>query len=718
MKQIIQSLKTGEIEVADIPAPACKAGHLLIATSKTLVSAGTEKMLMDFGKAGWLGKAKQQPDKVLAAFEKIATDGVSATAAAIFNKLEQPLPLGYCNVGVIIEVGADVDGYVVGDRVVSNGAHAEVVCVPKNLCAKIPESVNDNDAVFTVIAAVALQGIRLAEPTLGESFVVMGAGIVGLMATQLLLANGCKVLVTDFDGDRLALAEQLGASTVNLRESLDPVTAAVSFSSGAGVDAVIIASNSQSNDPVHNAAKMCRKRGRIVLVGVTGLELSRDDFFKKELSFRVSASYGPGRYDRSYEQEGQDYPLPFVRWTAQRNFEAVLGLMQRRLITGSALITHDFEVGDAGSAYRALYDDSQVMGVTLSYRSGYLTSEVAASSEHNRADAQNVSQQARADLNTADSERSNSAHVRVGFIGAGAQATSFLMPAFKSHGAVLQEVVSSSGVSGLHAAKKFSFKHNSTDSNEMLHSSETDVLVITTRHDSHAELLLEGFKTAKPIFIEKPLCLNRTELDMILQAFEQASHEPKFMVGYNRRFAPLVTRIKSLLDRMAQPAAFVYTINAGKVPLDHWVHDPTAGGGRIIGEICHFVDLIMYLSGGTVQSKHIVKSEGPDQSVQILLAFNNGSTAAINYLTNGSRKIPKEKLEVFCGGAVLVLDNYRKLKGYGWPNFRSERLIRQDKGFNACVGAFLTAIKTRSDMPIALAEMIAVSEITFDLSDS
>jgi predicted dehydrogenase len=311
--------------------------------------------------------------------------------------------------------------------------------------------------------------------------------------------------------------------------------------------------------------------------------------------------------------------------------------------------------------------------------------------------------------------------MKIGFIGAGAQATSFLMPAFRRHGAVLQEVSSTSGVSGLHAAKKFGFKQNRTDTYEVLHSCETDVLVITTRHDSHAELLVEGFQTGKAIFIEKPLCLNRSELDMIIRAYQKASreagHEPRFMLGYNRRYAPLVKKIKSLLGRMTQPAAFVYTINAGKVPLDHWVHDPNVGGGRMIGEICHFIDLIIYLSGGTVQSKHIVKSKGPDESVQILLGFDNGSTATINYLTNGSKKVPKEKLEVFCGGAVLVLDNYRKLKGYGWPSFQSDRLIRQDKGFFACVGAFLTAIKTRSDMPIALADMIAVSEITFDLSD-
>mgnify|MGYP003565053204 FL=1 len=370
MKQILQSLKTGATEVAEVPIPRASRGSLLIQTSQTLVSAGTERMLVEFGKAGWIDKARQQPDKVRMVLDKIKTDGLQPTLEAVFNKLDQPLPLGYCNVGRVAEVGTGVTGLAAGDRVISNGKHAEVVSVPLNLCAKVPDAVSDEEAAFTVLGTIALQGIRLVAPTLGETVVVTGLGLVGLMTVQLLRANGCRVLGLDFDPEKLAMARQFGAEVVDLSTGQDPVVAAETFSRGRGVDAVIVTAATQSSEPMHQAALMCRKRGRIVLVGVTGLELSRDDFFKKELTFQVSASYGPGRYDPNYEEKGQDYPVGFVRWTEQRNFEAVLDMMAMGQLDVKPLISHRFAIGEAEQAYELVGGAGPSLGILLTYPGG------------------------------------------------------------------------------------------------------------------------------------------------------------------------------------------------------------------------------------------------------------------------------------------------------------------------------------------------------------
>ena len=375
MKQILQSLKTGDTKLADVPVPGVKRGQLLIQTSKTLISAGTERMLVEFGKASWIDKARQQPDKVRMVLDKIRTDGLLPTVEAVLNKLDQPLPLGYCNAGRVVEVGAGVEGFAPGDRVVSNGKHADVVAVPMNLCAKVPDKVTGEEAAFTVLGAIALQGIRLVNPTLGETVVVTGLGLIGLVTVQLLRAHGCRVLGIDFDADKLALARQFGAETVDLSTGQDPVVVAQAFSRGRGVDAVIVTAATKSSEPMHQAALMCRKRGRIVLVGVTGLELSRADFFEKELTFQVSCSYGPGRYDPSYEEKGQDYPVGFVRWTEQRNFEAVLDMMADGRLDVKPLISHRFAITEAEQAYELVGGAAPSLGILLEYPAGDITTE-------------------------------------------------------------------------------------------------------------------------------------------------------------------------------------------------------------------------------------------------------------------------------------------------------------------------------------------------------
>jgi predicted dehydrogenase/threonine dehydrogenase-like Zn-dependent dehydrogenase len=712
LKQILQSLKTGATEVAKLPCPSVKRGQLLIRTSHTLVSAGTERMLVEFGKAGWIDKARQQPDKVRMVLDKIKTDGLQPTIEAVFNKLDQPLPLGYCNVGRVAEVGVGVSGFAVGDRVISNGKHAEVVSVPINLCAKVPDAVPDEVAAFTVLGAIALQGIRLVQPTLGEAVVVIGLGPVGLMTVQLLRANGCRVLGLDFDKDKLELARQFGAEVVDLAAGQDPVKAAESFSRGRGVDAVIVTAATKRSEPMHQAALMCRKRGRIVLVGVTGLELSRDDFFKKELTFQVSASYGPGRYDPNYEEKGQDYPVGFVRWTEQRNFEAVLDMMADGRMNVKPLISHRFAIEDAQEAYALVGGSGPLLGILLTYPGIEITPEgrtvALAASPH----SQPVPQGERA------------VKCGISFIGAGNYATTVLKPAFKASGAHLRSVASSAGVSGLHAGRKFGFDETTTDTNRLFEDAGTNAVVITTQHDSHARFVLQALAARKHVFVEKPLCLTLDELAQIKAAIltpelpeDEMGQTPMVMVGFNRRFAPQVQKISALLSGVAGPKSFVMTVNAGAIPGDHWTQDLEAGGGRIIGEACHFIDLLRFLAGNRIVSHHVTRMDSATKdSVSISLKFEDGSIGVVHYLANGSKAFPKERLEVFASGRVLQLDNFRKLQGFGWPGFTKMNLWRQDKGQKACAAAFVQAISNGGPAPIPVDEILEVARVSIEVS--
>ncbi len=700
MKQILQSLKTGATEVAEVPVPGVCRGQLLIATSCTLVSAGTERMLVEFGKAGWIDKARQQPDKVRMVLDKIKTDGLMPTVEAVFNKLDQPLPLGYCNVGHIAKVGAGETGFAVGDRVVSNGKHAEVVSVPFNLCAKVPDSVSDEEAAFTVLGAIALQGIRLVQPTLGETVVVTGLGLVGLMTVQLLRAHGCRVLGLDFDPDKLALAKQFGAEVVDLAAGQDPVATAIDYSRGRGVDAVIVTAATKSSEPMHQAALMCRKRGRIVLVGVTGLELSRDDFFKKELTFQVSASYGPGRYDPNYEEKGQDYPVGFVRWTEQRNFEAVLDMMADGRMDVKSLISHRFQIDEAEKAYELIGGSGPSLGILLEYPGIELSRE------------------ARTVLLGSPLSRSPSpARGGVSFIGSGNYATAVLIPAFKAAGARLRSVASSAGVSGVNAGRKFGFEETTTDTNRLFADSETNTIVVTTRHDSHAHFVKQALQVGKHLFVEKPLCLTLDELVAISSQFVSMVSPPIVMVGFNRRFAPQVQRIKQLLGGVSGPKAFVMTVNAGAIPADHWTQDREVGGGRIVGEACHFIDLLRFLAGvPIIGHQRMAMDSATQDTVTLQLSFADGSIGTVHYFANGSKEFPKERLEVFAAGRVLQLDNFRKLTGFGWPGFSKMNLWRQDKGQKACAQAFVDAIQQGLSSPIPAAEIFEVSRVSIEMA--
>jgi predicted dehydrogenase/threonine dehydrogenase-like Zn-dependent dehydrogenase len=702
LKQILQSLKTGETAIVEVPVPRVGRGQVLSSTSYTLVSAGTERMLVDFGKAGWIDKARQQPDKVRMVLDKIRTDGLMPTVEAVFNKLDQPLPLGYCNVGRIVEVDTGETTFAVGDRVVSNGKHAEVVSVPFNLCAKVPDTVSDEEAAFTVLGAISLQSIRLVQPTLGETVVVTGLGLVGLMTVQLLRAHGCRVLGLDFDSAKLALAKKFGAEVVDLSAGQDPVPIATAYSRGRGVDAVIVTAATKSSEPLHQAALMCRKRGRVVLVGVTGLELSRDDFFKKELTFQVSASYGPGRYDSNYEEKGQDYPIGFVRWTAQRNFEAVLDMMADGRVDVKPLISHRFPIDKAEMAYQLVGGGGWSLGILLEYPGIEVTQQ---------------SRTVQIDGPLSSSRSAGEREGGVSFIGSGNYATSVLIPAFKAAGVRLRGVASSAGVSGVHAGRKFGFEETTTDTGRFFADSETRTIVVTTRHDSHAYFVKQALQAGKHVFVEKPLCLTQEELATLESQLICIAHPPIVMVGFNRRFSPHVQRIKQLLDGARGPKSFVMTVNAGAVPADHWTQDIEAGGGRIVGEACHFIDLLRFLAAAPITRWHHMGIETLTRdTVSIQLSFADGSIGTVHYFANGSKAFPKERLEVFAAGRVLQLDNFCKLTGFGWPGFSTMNLFKQDKGQKACAAAFVQAVARGASSPIPFEEIAEVTRVSIEIA--
>ena len=700
MKQIIQSLKTGQTKVEEIPIPYSSPGSLLIKTSKTLISTGTERMLVEFGKAGLLKKASQQPEKVKMVLDKVFTDGLKTTIESVFNKIDQPLPLGYCNVGIVHQTGSDVKNFKMGDRVVSNGKHAEVVNVPINLCAKVPDTVSDEEASFTILGAVALQGIRLAKPTLGETVVVIGLGLVGLMTVQLLKANGCRVLGIDYDQNKLSLAKKFGADLVDLNRE-DPLTISDIFSRGRGVDAVIITASTTSDEPIRQAALMCRKRGRIVLVGVTGLKLSRDDFFKKELTFQVSASYGPGRYDANYEEKGQDYPIGFVRWTEQRNFEAVLDMMAAGALDVKQLISHQFDINEAEKAYKLIVSDEHSLGILLTYPGVEITN-----------DSRKVLLSNNNNIKKSNNKNTNK-KIKVSFLGSGNYATSILIPAFKAAGAELKSIASISGVSGVHTGKKYGFLETTTDSDNLFADKAINAVIIGTRHDTHADFVVKALKAQKHVFVEKPLCLTLEELSKIESSYSSSNI---LMVGFNRRFAPQIQKIKFLLENIKGPKTMIMTVNAGKIPNDHWTQDLEIGGGRIIGEACHFIDLLIFLTGETITDYKIQFMDSlTKDTADIQLSFKDGSIATIHYYANGSKSFPKERLEVFAQGGILQLDNYRKLTSFGWPGFKKMNLWQQDKGQKACVKAFIDAISSGNTSPIPVEEIFEVSRISIKL---
>jgi len=798
MKQVLQNLRSGATEVVDVPAPVVVPGRLLIRTRASLISAGTERMLVEFSRAGFIGKAKAQPEKVQQVIDKIRADGLLPTLEAVFNKLDEPLPLGYCNVGVVVEGSSEQEtgdkrresgagGSVVrwfgdsvvrgsgdsvvrwagdsvvrwagdsvvrwagnsvvkaGDRVVSNGPHAEFVSVPYNLCARVPDNVSDEQAAFTVLASIGLQGIRLLEPTLGERFVVYGLGLIGQLCVQMLRANGCEVLGIDINPDRLALAERFGARVINPGAGADPVKAAMAWTGGRGVDGVLITASAKTDEIVHCSAQMCRKRGRIVLVGVVGLNLRRSDFYEKELRFQVSCSYGPGRYDEKYEQGGHDYPLAYVRWTEQRNFEAVLDMLATGRLNVDPLITHRYPLEKAVEAYDIVAKDPKALGVILQYPV-----------------------EARPERRVIVREQPAvvpAGRAVVGVIGAGNFSKMTLVPALARTGADLRYVCDLNGAAAAHLARKYGVARAVTDYKELLEDPAVNAVFIAVGHNLHARFACEALEAGKHVYVEKPMALCVEEIQRIVEVIETIDHRPEtidqgqktidhgpktidhrqetmeerggagerrqeardgfqvaglrslFMVGFNRRFSPHTVRILELLEGRSEPLAMTMTVNAGFVPPDHWVHDPVRGGGRIIGEACHFIDLMVCLTGSLVKTVAAVMMDRgtptPDDKMSILLGFEDGSVGTINYFANGARAYPKETLEVFSEGRVVRLENFRRTIGFGFKGFRRFSTWRQDKGHAASFAAFIRRVEQGGPPLISLAELVNVTLASF-----
>lgn len=698
MFQIIQDLNSGNTILATVPAPIVKPGCLLIRTTRTLVSLGTERMLVEFGKSNLFQKAKQQPDKVKEVINKVKTDGLQPTLNSVINKLGQPLPLGYCNVGRVIAIGKGVEGFSIGDRVASNGPHAEYVCVPKNLVVHIPEKVTDEEASFTVIGAIGLQGIRLANPTLGETVVVVGLGLIGLVTAQLLKANGCRVIGFDFDNVKVELAQKFGIDAVNPAQGIDQASYVQIATGNIGADAVIITASNKSNEIISQSAKMSRKRGRIVLVGVVGLDISRADFFEKELTFQVSCSYGPGRYDEQYEQKGLDYPLPFVRWTEKRNFETILNAIASGSIDVKSLITERVALDN----YNEIYSDMN-NGRSIASILEYPDKE---SNEPNRSIR----------LNSAEF---TSGQGVVGIIGAGNFTSAMILPCLKKTQAKLKYISSARGLTGTVLAKKFNISNSTTDNNSILNDKDVDLVMVTTRHNSHASLVVQALKHGKHVFVEKPLALNLAELDQIIEATVQS--KKTVTVGFNRRFAPLAVKMKTLLGNGESPLNIVATMNAGFIPGNVWVHDMEVGGGRIIGEACHFIDLISFITNSQVVSvcMNALGQHPLDNSdnASILLKYENGSNAVINYFANGSKSYSKERVEVYHQERTLVMDNWRKLSGYGFKNFRSAS-SGQDKGHQGQFNLLIESLIKGGKQVIPLDQIINTTKASFAAVES
>lgn len=695
MKQIIQSFKTGDTTLEDVPAPQAKRGQVLIQTTRSLVSLGTERMLVEFGKSNLISKARQQPDKVKQVLDKIKTEGLLPTLEAVFNKLGEPLPLGYCNVGRVIAVGEGVAEFQVGDRVASNGQHAEFVSVPKNLVAQIPDGVSDEEAAFTVIGSIGLQGIRLCNPTFGETVVVTGLGLIGLLTAQMLLANGCRVIGIDIDQSKLDLAQQWGVLTINPKQS-DVVKEVTDLTNGVGADGVIITASAKNNDIISQAAQMSRKRGRIVLVGVIGLNLSRAEFFEKELSFQVSCSYGPGRYDEDYEQRGNDYPLPFVRWTEKRNFEAILQSIASGKLYVKPLITEQIPLED----YMKIYGE---IGSSKSIAS-LLTYPL----EHQPSPSHTIG--------LTDKSFAGSKGV-LGVIGSGNFTKMTMLPALKNSGAQYKYIASQGGVSGTAMAQKHGFSHSTTNYLDILKDEEVDLVLITTRHNLHAPMVIESLKAGKHVFVEKPLALNSEELEEIIKTHQKGNSS--LTVGFNRRFSPHAIKMKSVLG--SAPMNVIATMNAGNIPANVWVHDMKVGGGRIIGEACHFMDLITYLTGSKIKAVCMnamgVNPQENTDSASILLQYDNGSTGVINYFANGSKSYSKERVEVYSQERTLVMDNFRTTKGYGFKGF-SKLKTKLDKGHKNQFHSLVKAIQQGGAPLIPMDELVNTTKASFAAIES
>ncbi|OGO76151.1 MAG: hypothetical protein A3K45_06465 [Chloroflexi bacterium RIFOXYC12_FULL_59_14] len=713
MKQLLQNMKNGQTTVEDVPVPTPRAGTALVKVAASLVSAGTERMLVEFAEKNLVGKARSRPDLVRQVLDKAQREGLVPTVQAAFNRLDQPMPLGYSSAGVIVALGKNMAGFKVGQRVACAGlnyaVHAEYNLVPRNLLTPIPKKVDFESAAFTTLAAIAMQGFRLAEPQIGESVAVIGLGLVGLLTAQIAAAAGCRVLGIDVDPDKLRLAASLGLGVV-ARHGAE--STAQAFTANRGFDAVIICAATSSNDPVKLAGAIARDRARVVATGAVGLTIPRKVYYEKELSFINSRSYGPGRYDPSYEENGVDYPIGYVRWTEGRNMESALALMAEGKLKVTPLISHRFPIEEAATAYEVITGKKKeaFLGVLLTYPEEKKKEE---------SDALSLSKGGKkVEFPHVEGQKSN---VKLGVIGAGNFATGVLLPAIKKAGGISLIGIASAG--GLHAqvaGKKFGFQYAASDDEEILNDPNINTVAILTRHDSHADLVVKALKVGKNVFVEKPLAINSNQLSVISKQLLKTKNG-LLMTGFNRRFSPLAQSLSSFLSPRNEPLHVHYRVNTGYIPLNHWTQDEALGGGRVIGEACHFIDLLTFLVGEAPVSvtAHALPDNGKyrEDNVSMTFTFPDGSIGVVDYLANGDKSFPKERVEVFCAGAIAVLDDFRILQMVKDGKKKEERRA-QDKGWTDEWKAFTQSIREGGAPPIPYEQLIGVTKSTFAAVES
>ena len=716
MKQLLQNMKTGKTTIEEVPVPTPRIGQALVRVAASLVSAGTERMLVEFGEKSLVGKARSRPDLVRQVMDKMKREGVLPTVQAAFNRLDEPMVLGYSSAGQIVTLGDGMEGFKVGQRVACAGGgyavHAEYNVVPRNLLTPLPDSVDFESAAFTTLGAIALHGFRLAEPQIGETVAIIGMGLLGILAGQIAAASGCRVFGIDTNPERVALASSLGLSACLRDQAVDSAQA---FTANLGFDVVLICADTSSNDPVELAAVIARDRARIVATGAVGLSFPRKIYFEKELSFVNSRSYGPGRYDPSYEENGRDYPIGYIRWTEGRNFQAVVDLMASGKLKVAPLISHRYPIEKAAEAYEVITGKRKepFLGILLTYgeKEELKSNKIEFPAIHRPSSA-----------------------VKLGVLGAGLFANATLLPAIKKIPEIeLVGIASAGGLHAQHSAKKFGFAYATSSDDEILNDPNINTVAILTRHDLHADLVVKALQAGKHVFVEKPLAIDNIGLKKVIAALtidrgpQTETNSPSvtvhglLTVGFNRRFAPLAGQLAAHFAHRTDALYMHYRINAGYIPLNHWTHDPAQGGGRVIGEGCHFVDFLAFLAGAAPVSvsAHALPDGGKyrDDNLSMTFTFPDGSIGVVDYLASGDKSFPKERLEVFCGGRVAVLDDFRALEMVH-DGRRTVTRKAQDKGWTSEWVAFVRAIHEGSEPPIPYEQLVGVTKATFAAMES
>ncbi len=706
MLQVVQNARNGELELREVPPPALLPGGVLVRTAASLISAGTEKAVIELGKKSLLGKARERPDLVRQVVGRVRSQGLKHTIESVVTKMDRPLALGYSAAGVVEEIGPEVSSLKIGDRVAIAGAgyasHAEINYVPLNLTSLIPAEVEFEEAAYSTVASIAMQGVRLARPELGELVAVSGLGLIGLIAVQLLKANGCRVMGIDFSRDKVELGLRLGMDQGIVLEADDPHRAIDSFTKGRGVDLTFITAATTSNQPIELAGQITRRKGSIVVVGAVGLNIPRDIYYRKELDVKISMSYGPGRYDSSYEEGGLDYPYDYVRWTEQRNLESVLDLMGRGKLDVRSLTTHRFPLNQAAAAYDLIHKGSEpYVGIILNYDLSKPQEKVVpakAVTPHKQIES-----------------------LGVGFVGAGNYASAQLLPHLKNNPQVqLLGLVSATGLSAKQKADKFGFAYCGTDIKALIEDSSIDAVFIGTRHSTHADFAIQALNAGKHVFVEKPMVVSEEQLDAVCDAYLKAnSQKPTgLMVGLNRRFAPMTTQLKGAF-KTGEARQMIYRVNSGHIPTSTWLHEPHEGGGMMIGEMCHFIDLMSFICeespvGVFARALSLNNQKIADgDNLVIVVSFAGGSVGTLCYNTVGSKAFPKERLEVFGGGRAGVLDDFRALEITEGDKVTRTKSSNQNKGQENEVAETVKAFRANGVAPIPFKDLVNVMRVIF-----